>query len=62
MKNCKAAWARCPYCLPLALGKHPRGVGVNPPLAVLYILAVLTKHPNKKPCPCLPVPNSFFYL
>ena len=22
--------------LPLALGKHPRGVGVNPPFAVLY--------------------------
>ena len=48
--------------LPLALGKHPRGVGVNPPFAVLYVLPVLTKHPNEKPCPCLYVPNSFFYL
>ena len=55
--------------LPLALGKHPRGGGVNPPFAVLYILPVLTNHPIKKPDGCgielhslSPIPNSFFYL
>ena len=31
---------------------------MNPPFAVLYILPVSTKHPIKKFCPCLPVPNS----
>ena len=45
--------------LPLALGKHPRGVGLNPPFAVLYVLPVSTQHPYRKPCPCLSVPNSF---
>ena len=59
--------------LPLALGKHPRKGGVNPPfaIAILFFLPVLIKHLMKKlmgvglvPTPSLyfPMSNSFFYL
>ena len=36
--------------LPLALGKHPRKGGVNPPfaIAILFFLPVLIKHLMKK--------------
>ena len=74
MKNCKAVWAIDVHTgLPLALGKHPRKGGVNPPICyavdVLFFLPVSIKHLMKKlmgvglvPAPCLPMSNSFFYL